>query len=759
MPLSEGDRLGPYQIVGLLGSGGMGEVYRATDTRLNRSVAIKVLPPDLALDVERRQRFEREARLVASLNHPDICAVHDVGSQLMAGGTAVSYLVMEYLEGETLAERLARGPLSLDDTIQTAAGIANALAAAHRKQIVHRDLKPANVMLTKSGLKLLDFGIAKTVPGVSQPGEPILSTKAMTVATVPGTMPGTVPYMSPEQLNGRAVDARSDIFALGAVVFEMATGTRAFPGDSFAAIASSILTSTPPPIAVSPALDRIVRNCLERDSDRRWQSAHDVALQLAAIGERNAAAEAERPRRARQWLPWAVALVAVALAASALVSGRRARLVTTGTPAPGRAVTFQTAPPEPGEFRYHVEYPGIAVSPDGSHVAFSAVSRTGDTGLWVRPLDSLQARLLEGTEDAASMFWSPDSRSIAFFAEGKLKRIALAGGKPVTICETRRAIGQAGTWGADGTILIGSVQGEQISKVAASGGTLVEVMKPDRKRNETRVLWPSFLPDGRSFVFTVTFSDDSGALMFKQPDTAPRELSRAKSNAQYVDPGYLLFVQDSSLIARRFDAATGALSGDPIAVASPIVYFFSTALAQFSASRTGMIAFHSHTDLTRVAMVDRSGKELETVRQPAGYQSLRLSRDGRQLLFDRTDPRTTAFDVFLFETDRGAETQLTSNVGTEAYPVWGPRDTIIYMSVSGGAPRLTRRALHSGAEEPIGPDGLGLQQPSDVSPDGQWLVYSQRTTRGDFDLHGLHLQTEGGSLRRRRSTNRRTVFA
>jgi eukaryotic-like serine/threonine-protein kinase len=753
MSLSAGSRLGPYAIVAPLGAGGMGEVYKATDTRLNRTVAVKVLPPDLAGDEERRQRFEREARLIASLNHPHICAVHDVGSQALGDGEPVAYLVMEYLEGETLAERLARGPLPLTESMRIGAAIAGALAAAHSEQIVHRDLKPANVMLTKGGVKLLDFGIAKAVPPATRSGGTLLSTKAATLATSPGTTPGTVPYMSPEQLEGRAVDARSDMFALGAVLYEMATGTRAFPGDSFAALASAILTATPPPIAASPALDRIVRTCLDKDPERRWQSAHDVALQLTGIDDRVAAAEASRPRRALQWLPWAIALSAIAVALAALVAGRRDRAVTTGPAAFGGVAKFAMAPPPvPHGFLNSAEHASLSVSPDGAHIAFSTINRNGDTRVWVRPLTSLDARPLEGTEGGTSMFWSPDGRSLAFFAGGKLKRVDIGGDRPpLTICDVQRTIGQMGTWGADGTILFASVQGETILKVSASGGTPVEFIKPDAARREKRTMAPSFLPDGRSFLYTLGFADDTGAVMLAQPGAAPRELARVKSNARYVEPGYVLFVQESTLIARRLDASTGSISGDPISVATPVSYFHSTGIAHFSASFNGVIAYQSHQTLSRIASFSRSGKELAGLRPPAPYLSLRLSESGRQLLFDRIDVRTTTYDIHLLELDRGAETQITSEPSTEVYPLWAPDDALIYAVARGGPPRLHRHSLDTGRAEPLGPDVFGLQQPTDISRDGQWLLYSQRSTRGDYDIHALHL-TDGKVVPVRDST-------
>jgi Tol biopolymer transport system component len=736
LSLTSGTRLGPYEIVAPIGAGGMGEVYKATDTRLNRTVAIKVLPRGFAADPERRQRFEREARLVASLSHPHICALHDVGRQDVSSGESVSYLVMEYLEGETLAERLTRGPLPLDETLRAGAATATALGAAHREGIVHRDLKPANVMLTRSGVKLLDFGIAKAIqpPGASTDA---VSTKALTVATAAGTTLGTIHYMSPEQLEGRPVDARSDIFALGAVLYEMASGRRAFPGDSYAAIASNILGGQPPPIPASPALDRIVRGCLEKDPDRRWQSAQDVALQLSMAAERDAAV---RPASTMAWLPWAIAAAAVILAVAALV-WRRAQPASAPATESDTTVTFSMMPPPPPEgFLQHVEGTTMAVSPDGRHIAFVTISRAQRTRVWVRALASLESKPIEGTDGATAVFWSPDSKSVGFFAGGRLKRIDIGGGAAVEICPVRQDIGHMGTWGADGTILFASAEGEAIFQVADSGGTPVALLKPDPNRKERRFAWPSFLADGRRFTFLKVQGDDAGSVMLAGPAMEPKELAALKSNAQYVGPGYLLHVQDGTLLARRMDVDTGQLTGTPTAVADPVYYFYPTGLGNFAASHTGVIAYQSQGNQSRIVWFDRTGKELGVVRPPGGYFTLKLSADERRLLYDRTHPRSGAHDLFLLELDRGAEVQLTSEPGTEAGPRWAANDTIVYSRTTGGPPRLYRRSLTANSDQPIGPEGKALQMPTDTSSDGTRVLFNQRSPRGDFDIFSLNLR-------------------
>lgn len=734
MTLVAGTRLGPYEILNHAGSGGMGEVYKARDTRLNRTVAVKVLPENFASDADLRERFEREARVVASLSHPHICAVHDVGSvpSSTSGEATRSYLVMEYLEGETLAERLTRGALPPGQVASHGAAIARALDTAHRQHIVHRDLKPANVMLTRAGVKLLDFGLAKTAPPVSH-GSGDLPTQAISNMTVPGSVMGTFPYMSPEQVQGRATDHRSDIFALGAVLYEMATGRPAFTGSSPAAISSAILTSEPPADPTAAAFHAIIRTCLEKDPDHRWQSAYDVAIQLESLNrDKGATVAATRSGN----LPWAVAAAAIVLAVIALaLSARRSpEAASPGAPSM-RAVAFPMPPPARGAFTHTVEWAASAVAPDGSAIAYSARAADGAVKIWLRRIDSAEARPLDGTDGATSMFWSPDARSLAFFAAGKLKRLeAAAGGAPVTICDVREGIGQMGTWGADGRILFASVQGEALLEVSASGGPVTEVRKPTGGGGPQRLTWPLFLPDGRSYLFQASYPDDSGVVMFAPPAGEPRRVLEVKSNVHYVDPGYLLFASDNSLVARRFDPATGTVSGEPIVVSDKVTYFRSTGLADFSAARTGVVAFQPHGDEARIALFDRSGRQTALVRPTGNYGTLSLSPDGRRVLFGKMDPRMSTLDVWMLELERGVETRVTNDPRTDAFPLWGPANTVIYSVAKGSAPRLFRRDFATGTDQELSPAGLGLQSPTSVSADGRFILYEQRTPRGNFDL-------------------------
>ncbi len=737
MPLTPGTRIGPYEITGTLGAGGMGEVYRATDTRLQRSVAIKILPDSFAADPGRRQRFEREAHVIASLSHPHICTLHDVGSAQPRGAAQpVEYLVMEHLDGETLAARLSRGPLPLDDIIRYGSEIAAALEAAHRQRIVHRDLKPANVMLTRSGVKLLDFGLAKAVEPQAASGS-ALSTMSV-AATSPGTMLGTLPYMAPEQVDGREADARSDIFALGTVLHEMAMGRRAFPGQSAVGIASAILASEPPPIASSPSLDRLVRGCLRKDPDQRWQSAQDVALQLREVPERDRATLHDRPSR----VPWMVAAAAIAVAIVAGIAVWRARTSSSAVDplSAGAPVSF-TVPVGPADayLALSVERIPFALSPDGRQIAF--VGGVGDAApsVLVRNLSSEPVVQLAGTEGATSVFWSPAGKSIGFFAGGKLKRVELAGGAPVALCDVPQGIGLTGTWG-DGQILFVSVQGEQIRRVPETGGTPVDVLGPDAARGDTRVVWPSFLPDGRRFLLLASGRDaDKGFVTLAGADGSRRDVLAVRSNAQYVAPGFLVYGSDGALLARRFNPDTGVVSGEPVAIAENAAQFLTTGVTHFSASRNGTIVYHAGVDESKIAVFDRSGTEVSELRRAGPYQTIRLSRDGRDLYVDRRELKIGTLDIWKIELDRGTESRVTHEPGSEIDAVVVPGGSLIYSAARTGAPRVYLRTL-SGAEEPLAPGLAGLQDRSDVSPDGKWMMYSQRTARGNFDLIAVSLK-------------------
>jgi Tol biopolymer transport system component len=744
--LARGARLGPYEIRSLLGAGGMGEVYEAHDPRLDRTVAIKILTSTLSSSPDVRARFEREARTISRLSHPHICAVYDVGHE-----ASRDFLVMELLQGETLAERLLRGPLPLEQTFRYGVEIADALAHAHRQGVVHRDLKPGNVMLTASGVKLLDFGLAKAVAPMLSGGS--ASAAPTAAAAVPlteaGVIVGTLQYMAPEQLEGRPLDVRTDIFALGAVLYEMATGKRAFAGTSPVAIAAAVLHDDPAPIsAVRPgspvALDRLVRTCLAKDPEQRWQTAHDVGLQLAPMGESGssiaaamAPASGTRLRGRWTWVPWTVAATAIVVALGVWLRPVPVpRTVTT-------PIRFEIPPPAGGAFfdTHPYETITLAVSPDGTELAFVAVQPGSGPRIWLRPFSSLEPRPVIGTEGATSLFWAPDGRSIAFFAAGKLKRVDLAGGAAVVICDVPQAIGIFGTWGADGDILFATVIGRAIFRVSTRGGDPVAEITPDPSRGESRVFWPWFLPDGRHFIYLNMHQDRTAWLMLGEHGKPGRQIVQATSNAQYVDPGFLVYAREGTLVGQRFDAASGTVTGGPLSIAEPVRYFVTTAMTTFSTSRNGVLVYQSHTDQSRVAWFDRSGAEAGTTGVRGRVQSLRLSPDGRLVLFDRTQPRTGTYDLWSLNLADGAERRLTSDDGNENTGPWLGNTVIFAQQVGATPPHLFRKDLATDKEEEL-LQTSAFQEANDVSPDGKTLVYTERNARGDNDIWTLSLTGE-----------------
>ncbi len=588
MPLTPGTKLGPYEIHSALGAGGMGEVYRANDTRLNRTVAIKVLPSHLSSNHELKQRFDREARAISSLTHPHICTLYDVGQQ-----DGIDFLVMEFLEGESLAQRLEKGALPPDQTLRYATQIAAALDKAHRAGIVHRDLKPGNIMLTKAGAKLLDFGLAKLLQndggkegtrerGNERPGEddptlplsPHLSVSPSLPLTDPGRVMGTFQYMAPEQLEGKPADHRTDIFALGSVIYEMATGRRAFTGKTQASLITAIMSAEPEPMAklqplTPPALERLVKKCLAKDADDRWQSAHDIADELQWIGENGAqtvtnVAMMTQPVTAvaankRQWLAWGVAAaLLLTTLAFAWAYFRRA-------PAGSRATYTYLPWPEKSSVSGANGSP--AISPDGRRIAFVAVTE-GTNHIFLYSLDAPEPVRLPGTEGARFPFWSPDNRNLGFFSGGKLKRIEAAGGTPEILCDAPNGFG--GTWSNAGVILFAPAQlGIGLHRVSERGGAPTPVTSLDAARLETQHIHPRFLPDGHHFVFLAWSArpENIGIKLgsLDQPQTS--FLLRADTNAEYSTAGYLIFQRGEKILAQRFEAAAQSIRGDPFTLA------------------------------------------------------------------------------------------------------------------------------------------------------------------------------------------------
>ena len=667
MPVPAGTRFGPYEILGPLGAGGMGEVYRARDTRLKRIVAFKILAADLAAQPAHRERFRRETRAISSLSHPHICASYDVGEQ-----DDVAFLVMEYLEGETLAARLLRGPLSRDEVLQRATEIAAALDHAHRLGIVHRDLKPSNVMLTATGAKLLDFGLAKVHP-VRLPVGVETATLPGGASTVEGTIIGTFQYMAPEQLEGKDADARTDVFAFGALVYEMATGRKAFSGESQASLIAAILRAEAPRISdldpLTPAsLDHVVARCLAKNPDDRWQTTRDLMLELRAIAQRGG--DVPRVVRApgrsvRERIAWAIAIAATAVAAvlgGLYVQSRQPH----NAPADSGAAAIRSEIPAPA----NTIVGAFALSPDGRRLVF--VGRNGQTTrLWVRPLDSVTASPLHNTEGADFPFWSPDGKSVGFFADRKLKRIEIAGGPAQPLADAPNARG--GTWGRDGVIVF-SPNSITLSRVAATGGLAQEITTLDGSRGEISHRWPVFLPDGQRFLYLAhgSVEENRGLFVASLDRTLRKFLIRTENSGAYAAPGYLLFLRDSTLMAQRFHADSVTLEGSASSVATP-VGINGLERAQFDTA-LGTLVYRRGTFLgdSDLVWVDRRGRRLAQIATTRDFRAVRISPDGRSVAFAVEDKRVGTPDVWIHEVANNSEKRFTFDPGTDRDPIWSP---------------------------------------------------------------------------------------
>jgi Tol biopolymer transport system component len=707
----------------------MGEVYKARDTRLERTVAVKVLPASLSASEEVRQRFEREAKTISQLSHPHICNLYDVGRQ-----EGTDYLVMEFLEGETLALRLAKGPLPLEQTLRFGIQIADALDRAHRQGIVHRDLKPGNVMLAKGGVKLLDFGLAKEIQAPASGGDTALPTRVAENLTEKGTVLGTFQYMSPEQLEGKDADARSDIFALGAVLYEMATGKKAFAGATQASLISAILRDEPQPISqiapmTPPALDRVVRTCLAKDPEERWQSAGDVGKELKWIAEGSAAGvAAPQPvaarRRNRERIAWAVA--AVALAAAAWLGLSRPKTVTSAA----RGLRASILLPE--KLFLH----NAVLSPDGSRFVFGGRDAAGKVQLWLRPLDASTSTPIAGTEGGVLPFWSPDGRSIGFFADGKLKRIELAGGSPLALTDVD---GVGGAWAPNGDILFAGPAGA-IQRLPASGGAPTAVTKLDVARGETAHRYPFFLPDGTHFLFlamNVAGADQHPANRLwvgSLNGGSPKPLIVTKYNAQY-SQGHLLFVQGGNfggiLLAQPFDPVRLETSGTPITLADQVGPDGAFAgLADYSVSSNGSLLMDTSPQQQRLQWLDRRGSRIGDLGDPAQRFLFALSPDASRVAESIFDPASQTLQVWILDAARGVRTRLTAPPGDHLGAVWSSDSSRIACQADQKhqADIVVRAADGSGTEQML-TDEEGQRQPTDWSKDG-WILHLDREAAG-----------------------------
>ncbi len=720
MALPAGTRLGPYEILSPAGAGGMGEVYRARDTRLDRTVAIKVLPTHLAANPDLKQRFEREARAVSSLSHPNICTLHDIGHQ-----SGVDFLVLEYLEGETLDRRLTKGPVPLEELLRCAVQMADALEKAHRQGIIHRDLKPANIMLTKSGTKLLDFGLAKLKD------EPVPVAAALTEMTAEarkltqeGTILGTFQYMAPEQLEGAEADARTDIFAFGAVLYEMATGRAAFAGRTKASLIAAILSADPKPASTlapttPPALDRLVKTCLAKDPDERFQTAHDVKLQLQWIAEAGSQAGVAAPvaarRKNRERLAWVTAGVLLLLAA----------LFGTGffLRAPKPAPVVRSSINLPPQTRLFYDAP-FALSPDGRRLAFVASGPDAKFMLWVRPLDSLTVQALAGTEGAQYPFWSPDSRFVGFFADGKLKKIDVSGGPAQTICDAED--GRGGAWSRDGVILFAPGPFTAIDRVSASGGTPTPVTTPENLGTSHR--WPSFLPDGRHFLFFSGASGPKDGIYVAALDSKEVSLvAKEETSGIYVEPGYLLFLREASLMAQPFDLGRHRVNGDAVPVAEHVHYIAVRWNGSFTVSSNGFLLYQgggSTENKAQLTWFDRTGKQLGTLGEPAALADIRLSPDGSKVLADRPGAQGS-LNLWMYDAARGIASRFTFSTSVDESAVWSPdgKQVVFTSNRQGNFSLYLKPSSGTGGEQVL-LAGEGDKFATDWSPDGRFIVYN-----------------------------------
>jgi serine/threonine protein kinase/Tol biopolymer transport system component len=761
MAIETGTRFGPYEILGPLGAGGMGQVYRARDTRLDRIVALKIISPDVAHHALRQQRFRREAIAISSLSHPHICALYDVGEQ-----DGVAFLVMEHLEGTTVAARLLRGPLPLDEALHHATEVAGALDHAHRQGVVHRDLKPSNVMLTAAGAKLLDFGLAKLRQAGADAGLlPGTESIPGAAATAEGTILGTVQYMAPEQLEGKEADARTDVFAFGTLVYEMVTGQKAFTGTSQASLIAAILRADAPRISAlkplaPPALDHIVARCLAKDPDERWQTARDLMLELREIEHRGSSDAAragvkaaehtvaggshpqsgERPRLSRERVAWAVSVAATLLA------------VTMGTlywRSPGTTTVTRSDSPVSAAVRSEIPAPdgtnvgSTSLSPDGRRLVF--VGRRGLVSrLWVRPLDSVTASPLAGTDGADYPFWSPDGQSLAFFADGKLKRIEVSGGPVQTLADAPNTRG--GAWSSTGTIVF-SPNSQTLHRVSATGGPSEEVTALDTSRGEISHRWPCFLPDGQHFLYLAQSSvaENRGIFVGSLDRSTKKFVVRTEDSGAYVSPGYLLFLRETTLVAQRFRTDRLEVEGSPVPLAEP-VGVNGLERAQFDVS-TGALVYRRGAFLgsSEVAWVDRTGRRIGTIGSAADFRAVRISPGGHHIAIAIEDQRVGTPDIWVHDVSRNLSTRFTFDLATDRDPVWSPdggrlavrsnrndRSTIYVRAINGvGGEKLLLESSHNASIH-------------DWSRDGGSALFTQSDPAGqtDRDIWILPLQAE-----------------
>ena len=729
MPITPGTRFGPYEIIAAIGAGGMGEVYSAKDTRLERMVAVKILLSHLSENPDLLARFEREAKIVSGLQHPNICVLHDIGKH-----EGMDYLVMEFLEGETLAQRLAKGSMKIEETIKIGIEIADALDKAHKQGIVHRDLKPGNVMLTKAGAKLMDFGLAKPTAFTSSSGSgaPAFSAATMSSPASPitqaGSVVGTIQYMSPEQVSGQIVDARSDIFAFGAMLYEMLTGKRAFEGRSQVSVAGAILDKDPEPISsiqpmTPPALEHVVQACLAKEPENRWQSISDVKRELRWVLEGgsqvNMPAVVIHKRQSREHVAWGLAATAILVL---LVVGF---FFWRHTSQPVSVLRGSLLPPEAS--KRGIDNPQI--SPNGKYVIYVA-DNNGTKQLWAHSFESPIPQPLIGTENASFPFWSADSKSVGFFANGKLKRAEIAGGPVQIIADAPN--GRGGAWNVDGIILFSPDRNSPLYRISAAGGTPVPATTLDTNKHHSSNRWPWFLPDGKHFLFmagTTGTDNNSNQIYFGSLDTKEaKQVISGSSNPVYAS-GYLLFRRESTLMAQPFDVAKGETTGDAVPFVEDLKFNPVVSLGAFSASTQGILIYQtgSGAQSAQLTWFDNTGKPVSTVgKRELGFTA-RLSPDNKHTAQYIIDTGGNV-DIWIYDNARNIKTRLTFDAAREVFPIWFPDGKrVAYSSdrIDNRYQIYMKNADGSGSEENM-LKSADVDVPEDVSSDGKYMVFRRR---------------------------------
>ncbi|MFI5165494.1 MAG: protein kinase [Thermoanaerobaculales bacterium] len=737
--MQNGTRLGPYEIVAPLGAGGMGVVYRAKDTRLGREVALKFLPEGFADDPERHARFEREAKLLASLNHPHIAALYGLEHLDSQHG-----LVMELVDGEGLDERIARGAIPPDEAIPIALQIADALEAAHEKGIAHRDLKPANVKVRSDGtVKVLDFGLAKAWEDQGANSDPALSPTITGHHTRAGVILGTAAYMSPEQARGKPVDKRADIWAFGCVLYEMLTGERTFGGDTITDVIAAVVTREPDwtrlPSEITPRTREALKRCMEKDPKRRFRDIGDARFELEE-GARASSAEPRSgvpapvvttppPRRAA--LPWIASALGLALAVTFAVA-----FVRTGSDHP-RSVRAYILPTDKTHFTFNGSTGGAVLAPDGTRIVYAATDEAGRKLLWLRPLDSLTAQPLEGTDGASYPFWSPDSRFVGFFVPGKLKKIDILGGPPQTICDA--SSGRGGTWSPDGVIVFAPDVYGGMRRVSSAGGASAPITELDRSRGQTSQRWPVFLPDGRRFLFwagnpTASSQETRGIYVGSLDDKSQRFLFQADSDALYAPPGYLLYLREQTVMAHPFDAGSLKFKGEAFPVAEDVASPESYRLGRFSVSQDGTLVYLTgQNDRAQVLWLNASGQQAGgSLGEAAIIGGIRLSPSGQTLAEIVQEPQTKNVDVWLVDLARGVKTRFTFDPAADFDPVWSPDGSRIAWAANtkGHFDLYVKSSTGAGEAEAL----LASEEDkycTDWSHDGRFIAFTELDPKGN----------------------------